>query len=109
MNYYIYILQCRDNSFYIGITNNLEKRIYEHQEGFDVNCYTYTRRPLKYFYSECFNDVHEALLREKQIKGWSRKKKKALINENWNKLIELSRNYTEYKNDTDSHGSTGSP
>ncbi len=90
-NYYIYILLCADGSYYTGVTNNVEKRFYEHQEGLVESCYTHNRRPLKLMYIEESSDVIEAISREKQIKGWSRKKKKALIAGNYEKLIELSK------------------
>ena len=77
--YYVYILKCSDGSYYTGITNYLEKRIYEHQAGLVSKCYTHNRRPLKCVYSADFNDVGLAIQSEKQIKGWGRKKKEALI------------------------------
>ncbi|MDZ7740550.1 MAG: GIY-YIG nuclease family protein [Bacteroidota bacterium] len=49
-NYYVYILQCSDNSFYTGITNNLERRLKQHQAGINPDCYTFTRRPLHLVY-----------------------------------------------------------
>ncbi|MGB6268535.1 MAG: GIY-YIG nuclease family protein [Olleya sp.] len=98
--YYVYILKCSDNSYYTGITNNLEKRVKEHQFGFNKDCYTYKRRPLNLkFYQEFFNDVLQAIYFEKKIKGWSRKKKEALINKEFDMLQILSecRNATHYK------------
>ncbi|WP_313579217.1 GIY-YIG nuclease family protein [Chishuiella sp.] len=92
--YYVYILQCSDKSYYVGITNNLEKRILEHQEGIYIKSYTYTykRRPIELMFNTQFTDVDEAIKFEKQLKGWSRKKKKAIINGDWNLLPELSKN-----------------
>lgn len=95
--FYVYIIKCSDDSYYTGITNNLDKRISEHQNGIDSKCYTYKRRPLKIVLVEQFNDVREAIGREKQIKGWSRKKKEALIDGNWEKLKHLSVRYTPDK------------
>lgn len=95
--YYVYILQCYDGSYYIGVTSNLEKRLGEHHAGFYTDCYTYSRRPLILKYTEIYQRVYDAIEREKQIKGWSRKKKEALINEHFDKLKELSKNYTENK------------
>ncbi len=94
--YYVYILKCSDNSFYTGITNNIERRIVEHNSGSKKGTYTYYRRPVTLVWLETFLDVNEAILMEKKIKGWSRRKKVALINSDWNKLVEYSRNYTEY-------------
>ena len=90
--YYVYILKCADNSYYTGVTNNLEKRFAEHQSGEDPKSYVFNRRPLKIVWYESYNDINQAILKEKQIKGWSRKQKEALINEAYDALIELSRN-----------------
>jgi putative endonuclease len=90
--YYVYIVKCLDNSYYTGMTNNLTRRIDEHNEGNNPESYTYTRRPVELvFYSE-FNEVEQAIAFEKQVKGWSRKKKEAIINDNWEILPELSKN-----------------
>src|SRR5271169_295023 len=92
--YYIYILQCADGSYYTGVTNNVEKRFYEHQEGLIESCYTHNRRPVKLMYIEESSDVLATISREKQIKGWTRKKKEALIAKDHEKLIELSKSYS---------------
>lgn len=91
MPYWVYILKCRDNSFYTGVTSNLEKRVYEHNTGMMPGCYTKSRRPIKLVYSEMFNDVVEAIQAEKQIQGWRRAKKKALIEGNFEALRYLSK------------------
>jgi putative endonuclease len=89
--YYIYILECSDDSFYTGMTNNLNKRFIEHQTGQNRDSYTYSRRPVKLvFYAE-FTDVNLAIASEKQIKKWSRKKKLALINNEFEKLPNLAK------------------
>ena len=90
--YYVYIVQCSDNSFYTGFTSNLEKRLTQHNEGYDKDAYTYKRRPVALKWVEQFTDPNNAIAVEKQIKGWSRRKKIALIEEDWNKLVEYSRN-----------------
>ena len=96
--YFTYILLCADNSNYTGMTNDLERRIIQHNDGLKKDCYTYKRRPVELkWYLECTNPS-DAIKIEKQIKGWSRKKKIALIQENWQDLIEFSKNYTEYGN-----------
>ncbi|MDQ6472138.1 GIY-YIG nuclease family protein [Flavobacterium sp. LHD-80] len=88
--YYVYILKCSDNSYYTGFTNNIERRLNEHNYGLNVTCYTFDRRPLELvFYTE-FNDVNQAIAFEKQVKGWSRKKKEAIINDKWEDLEKLS-------------------
>jgi putative endonuclease len=94
--YYVYTLQCNDESYYTGVTNNLEERITQHELGYVTTCYTFKRRPVKLVYSVQMNDINQAIALEKQIKGWSRKKKEALINEDWDKLKMLSKNYTEF-------------
>ena len=97
--YYVYILECSDKSFYTGFTSNLEKRLYDHQSGYDEDAYTFNRRPLTLKWFETFTDPNQAIIVEKQIKGWSRRKKMALIQEDWEKLILYSRNkYTREKN-----------
>lgn len=88
--YFVYILLCNDNSYYTGITNDLERRMYEHEKGIDPGSYTSIRRPLKLVFHEMFLDVNQAIAFEKQVKGWSRKKKQAIINGNWDLLPELS-------------------
>ena len=93
--YYVYIIECNDGSYYTGLTNNLDERFAQHQSGYVVSCYTFKRRPLKLAYSVQLNDVNQAIALEKQIKGWSRKKKEAFINEEWNALKKLSKNYTQ--------------
>jgi putative endonuclease len=77
-SYWVYILSCSDKSFYTGVTSNLQNRIEEHNAG-KYSGYTSKRLPVKLVYSQEFHDVKEAINAEKQIKGWSRKKKQALI------------------------------
>ena len=74
-SYYVYILQCADGSYYTGMTNDIERRLYEHQEGLIEGCFTHNKRPVKLLHGEQFAGVVEAISREKQIKGWSRQKK----------------------------------
>ncbi|WGD33930.1 GIY-YIG nuclease family protein [Olleya sp. YS] len=88
---YVYILECSDRTYYTGITSNLNKRITEHQYGKHIDSYTYNRRPIKLvFYAE-FTDINLAIESEKQIKKWSRIKKEALINNEFNKLPNLAK------------------
>ncbi|WP_299603648.1 GIY-YIG nuclease family protein [uncultured Aquimarina sp.] len=96
--YYVYIIKCKDNSFYVGITNNLERRTYEHNKGLNQDCYTFNRKPVELKWFETFIDPNQAIKIEKQLKGWSRRKKIALIEKDWDKLIEFSKNYTEFGN-----------
>ena len=98
-SYYVYILNCADDSFYVGITNDIIRRVEEHQEGIISTCYTFRRRPLKLVFQQRFNNVIEAIYFEKRLKGWSRSKKIALINGDFDFLQVLSecRNATHFK------------
>ena len=88
--YYVYILICTDNSYYTGVTNNIDKRLNEHNHSLDKKSYTYSRRPVEIIYHETFQNPNDAIMWEKRIKGWSRKKKEALIKGNYDKLKSLS-------------------
>ena len=89
MNGYMYILECADKTYYTGSTNNLEQRLIQHQTGFGAN-YTKTRLPVKLIYYEEYDRIDEAFMREKQIQGWGRTKKQALIANDTEKLPILS-------------------
>ncbi|MBW7866880.1 MAG: GIY-YIG nuclease family protein [Brumimicrobium sp.] len=101
---YIYILECSDGSYYTGSTKDLKRRLAQHQLGEGAN-HTKKRLPVKLVYYEEYNRIDTAFYREKQIQGWSRAKKEALINGQTNLLNELSecqndthfKNYIEYK------------
>ena len=99
-NYYVYILKCSDDSHYTGVTNNLERRFTEHEEGIDSECYTFSRRPLEVVFYQMHNDFHQAIAMEKKIEKWSRKKKEAIILDKWETLKELSscKNETSHLN-----------
>ena len=75
----MYILECSDGSYYTGSTVNLELRIKQHQNGQGAN-HTKKRLPVKLVYYEEYEKIYQAFYREKQVQGWSRKKKQALIN-----------------------------
>ena len=89
-SYFVYILLCADNSYYTGITNNVDRRFEEHSLGIDNKCYTFNRRPIKLVYHTEFPDTKQAIEFEKQIKDWSRKKKEALIRGDWEDLHNFS-------------------
>ena len=91
MAFWVYILRCADNSYYTGHTDNLDRRIQEHQSGSIPGCYTHKRRPLQLVVSQDFPTREEALASEQQIKGWSRKKKEAMMNGDWVEVSRLSR------------------
>lgn len=78
--YYFYILQCNDNTLYCGQTNNLRKRIKEHNQGGMRSAkYTRGRRPVTLVYCESYNSIQEALKREREVKKWRKRKKEKLI------------------------------
>ena len=93
MSSYMYILKCSDGSFYTGSTRELDKRVQEHNMGMGAN-YTKKRRPVELVYFEEFQRVDDAFAREKQIQGWSRSKKNALIQGQFGRLTDLSRSGT---------------
>jgi putative endonuclease len=86
---YMYILECVDGSYYTGSTKDLNRRLWQHQNGLGAN-HTAKRLPVKLVYCEFFDRVAEAFEREKQVQGWSRKKKQALINGDYNRLHQLA-------------------
>jgi len=92
MSFYVYILRCMDDSFYVGHTDDLEARLAAHTTG-TYGGYTKSRRPLKLVFSEMFQTRDEALRAERQIKGWSRAKKAALIRGDWVSLRHLAYRY----------------
>ncbi len=91
MELFVYIVECNDRLFNTGVSNDVERRVAEHNDGLNKKAYTYTRRPVKLVYHEGYTDPYYAIAREKQIKGWGRKKKIAMINGEWNKLPKLSK------------------
>ena len=97
---FVYILKCSDDSFYTGITSNLELRLIQHQKGLKGTSFTAKKLPVTLVYYQHFMIIEQAIAFEKQVKGWSRKKKSALINRHWDKLKEFSRclNRTSHKN-----------
>jgi putative endonuclease len=80
--YYVYILLCADGSYYTGVSNDPDRRLFEHNEGIDEGCYTFKRRPVKLMYSCAFSDPMEAIELEKQIKDGQKRKKRR-----WSKAI----------------------
>ena len=90
MSFYVYIRRCAGGSYYTGHTEDLEFRVAEHRSG-TIDGYTRTRLPVELVFSDEFSAREEALDREKQIKGWSRAKKEALIAGDWQRLQELSK------------------
>ncbi len=89
MKGWMYILLCANGQYYTGSTNDLERRLAQHQMGEGAN-FTRKHLPVKLVYFEEFQLVSDAFYREKQVQGWSRAKKEALINGDKNKLHELA-------------------
>ena len=80
MPYFVYILQCSDNSLYCGVSNDPAKRAKEHNSSkTKASKYTRVRRPVKLIYTEEYQDLKTAMQRESQIKKWNRKKKQMLV------------------------------
>ena len=90
MTFWIYILHCADNSYYTGHTDNLENRISQHQLG-TYPCYTSSRLPITLVWSQECATREEALAAELQIKGWSRKKKQAMMRNDWKEVALLAK------------------
>ncbi len=88
--YFVYIVECNDGSYYTGVTNNLSLRIEQHNSDRFPASYSHTRRPVSLRFSEHFGEIKQAIKFEKQVKGWSRAKKEALINNDWEEIKRLS-------------------
>ncbi len=94
--FYIYILHCSNGSYYIGHTENLEKRLSEHTQGF---CgYTKERRPFKLVFYDTSFTRDAALGLEIQMKKWTRKKKEVLINYGWDGIQHYEKKYKFLRN-----------
>ena len=87
----VYIVKCSDESYYTGVTNNLNRRISEHNNGRNPGAYTFKRRPVELMFAIGFDKNQDAFDFETKIKGWSRKKKEALFKSNWDEIHELSK------------------
>ena len=87
--YYIYILDCDNAFFYVGLTSDVERRLFQHQNHQSLHTKRYNN--IKLVHTEKFNNRVAAEKREKQLKGWSKAKKEALIEDNTEKLKTLSK------------------
>jgi putative endonuclease len=86
----VYILRCSDGSYYTGLTRQaIEARLWEHNAG-TYDSYTARRLPVQLVFAETYDRLTEAIERERQIKGWSRAKKEALIALAYERLPELA-------------------
>lgn len=86
----MYILKCADDTYYTGSTIDLERRLIQHHNGKGAN-YTIERLPVELVYYEEYHRIDWAFYREKQVQGWSRKKKEALINGDLKNLPHLAK------------------
>ncbi len=89
-DFFVYMLLCIDDALYIGVTNHVEKRVWQHQCGIDPGCFTFNRRPIHLVYVATFTDIRDAIAWENRSKRWSRKKKEALIAGNGEELHRLA-------------------
>ncbi|TPE62441.1 GIY-YIG nuclease family protein [Sandaracinobacter neustonicus] len=90
MAFHTYILRCADNSYYVGHTDNLEQRLAEHQAG-TFGGYTAQRRPVTLLWAQSFQTRDDAFAAERQLKGWSRAKKEAMMAGDWELVSALAR------------------
>ena len=91
MSFVVYLLRCADGSYYVGQTDDLPRRLAEHEAG-EGSSWTTKRLPVELVWSESFGTRDEALAAERQIKGWRRAKKEALVRGDWEAISELARN-----------------
>ena len=100
MSLTVYIVLCSDSSYYTGVTNNVYRRLEEHNSGIDPNAYTFSRKPVVLKWQESFSSNMEAIRWEKKIKGWTRRKKEALIDGRFDLLHEFAKclNKTGFEN-----------
>ena len=102
----MYILECADGTYYVGSTRNLEGRLWQHQHG-EGAAYTKRRLPVKLVYSEDYDCVRDAYVREKQVQGWSRAKREALMRGDYAEIRRLGQQSrgTRAKRDETAEGS----
>jgi predicted GIY-YIG superfamily endonuclease len=90
MQFWVYLLRCSDGSYYAGHTDNLEARLWQHQQGICCD-WTSRRRPVELVWCEAAPTRDEAIAFERRIKGWTRAKKEALIAGDWDRIGWLAR------------------
>ncbi len=96
IEFVVYILLCSDGSLYTGAATDVDGRLESHRQGLDPTCYTYSRRPVRLVWTGRFESWGSALAWEHQVKGWSRAKKLALIEGDWEEIQRLSRSKRIY-------------
>ena len=92
MSFCVYILKCADGSYYTGHTDHLERRMAQHRNRAFPSCFTASRLPVELAFVQEMRTREEAIAAERQIKGWSRKKKEAMMRGDWSEVSRLSRN-----------------
>ena len=101
MAFYVYILRCRDGSYYVGHTDDIDHRLAQHQQG-TLGGYTAKRRPVELVWTDMFATRDEAFAAERKLKGWSRAKKEALMAGDWALVSLLARGRTGHRRGADS-------
>jgi putative endonuclease len=96
---YVYILRCIDGTFYVGVTNDVDRRFWEHEHDDDRAHYTYARRPLRLVSVSEFDSPSDAIAFEKRLKGWTHRKKRAFVEGHWNDLRRYSRGGSTTRDD----------
>jgi putative endonuclease len=97
---HVYILRCRDGTYYVGSTWDLDRRLHQHNHTDDGSRYTRRRRPVTLIWNAEFDSIEQAFAFEKRIAGWRREKKEALMRGDFDALPELSRRKTVRDRDT---------
>ncbi len=102
---WLYILECRDHSLYVGTTryDDPALREAEHNAGIDKKAYTYRHRPVRMVFTEFFPTIADAIEAEQQVKGWGRAKKLALIRRDWDTIQQLARRQTPFPSKSAPH------
>lgn len=94
--FWVYMLKCADQSYYTGHTDNLENRLMQHHQKMYPTCFTATRLPVQLVFSQEFATREEALTSERQIKGWGRRKKEALVRGDWQALSTYAKRQKKF-------------
>ena len=90
-NFYVYILKYRDNSYYVGQTNDPIRRLSEHNIGLSYTCYTFSKRPVEMVFTYKCDNQATAFILERRLKKWTKRKKEALIAGNYKLLCALAK------------------
>ena len=101
MGFWVYLLRCHDGSYYTGHTDHLEQRIEQHASGAFAGCYTFQRRPVELVFAQELATREEALSAERRVKGWSRRKKEAMMRGDWDEVSRLGRSSVDGPTDGD--------